>query len=199
MTSQRPVNPAVERDFFGQALRGTDSSGAEATSPKRKIKKPNKEQLAAWESARLDINNWLTIPEFGVTPGAHCDGFYDPVIDPWTTDMETAEGLREVVHVVRSLARQMFESLSDLRSAYVVVLDKVDADEHVFSERDRAAWLYTTVMSDIRAWKKSSWLTAAKRQARALGAASAAAVWALEGSESATQKLKRLKPFEDAK
>lgn len=83
-----------------------------------------KERADAWRVDQLDPNNWVRIPEFGVSPReVNFEGFAFPIVSPSPKNYELRQLLRVHVRTVRELVQRDHNSLATVRELWVGVLD----------------------------------------------------------------------------
>ena len=115
-----------------------------------------KERMNAWESDQLDPDNWLKIPDFGVKPiDVAFQGFGFPIVTPNSKSLrERHENIRALVKLIRSKIQKQFNSLADVRAAYVRVLEALypqdgspskEEDKNSLTFEDKCATYYMII------------------------------------------------------
>ena len=88
------------------------------------VKQFSKEALDAWKRDQLDPDNWLRIPEFGVQPAdVGFKSFAFPIVTPEAHDDPVDTAMRDMVRIVRRLARAEFRSLEELKAISLETFD----------------------------------------------------------------------------
>jgi hypothetical protein len=86
----------------------------------------------AWQEDRLDPDNWLEIPDFGVMPAdVGFEGFAFPIVDPQAEYYEARGHIRAMVTRLRILARKQFASMNDLLDCELADLEAIRAGRDV--------------------------------------------------------------------
>lgn len=139
---------------------------------------------ALWLKNARDPDNWFEIPEFGVLPeDVGWRGFALPIV--WmmadTRPGGRPESVRAIVRAVRQLARQHFNSLSDLLAANLEFIDLVEAEDYdSLTDRHKVAFVYR---STIDALKRNADNREGNIAANAIASASATLIeWVIGGS-----------------
>ena len=113
-----------------------------------------------WLSDQNDADNWLVIPEFGISPvDVDFKGFAFPILTPSSGQLrERHRNIRTLVTFIRSKIRGHFNTLADVRAAYLRVLDAVlpakrtsamGGNMSQLSQDDKHAAFYVVVMQAL--------------------------------------------------
>lgn len=106
-----------------------------------------KERSAAWNIDKLDPDNWIRIPEFGINPkDVDYKGFVFPIVLPISRGYGLRCIVREHVKTARTLMRKEGRSLSDVQTDCFKMLDMIKNksvfEKLRFSRNERMASIY---------------------------------------------------------
>jgi hypothetical protein len=116
-----------------------------------------KERREAWTVDQLDPDNWLVIPDFGVSPrDVVFSGFAYPVVTPKSVRYEhyqLQQLIRAQLRTARTLVRQQHHSQSEVRRIWLGILDLIGAPAEAgppkLSAREESAAYYSICISSL--------------------------------------------------
>lgn len=148
-----------------------------------------------WALHQNDPDNWVRIPEFGITPSdVSFTGFAYPILGPKFSGFHWRVPVWETVKVVRSIAKKRFGSLASLRIAAQSLYESnfIDPELDNFTPDQAFAFFYDGFFLNIERAVTQSGKTLVEEQARSqsLARAMESAVGLIAGQPLSQQTVK---------